>query len=61
MGGDVPPLPQYAFMAWCLVRGERRDNCFIFILSSEIMKILCELFSTISGAQSADCRCWKFN
>jgi hypothetical protein len=21
MGGTVPPLPQYAFMAWCSVRG----------------------------------------
>jgi hypothetical protein len=24
MSGDVPPLPQYVFMAWCLVK--RRDN-----------------------------------
>jgi hypothetical protein len=23
MGGAVPPLPQYAFMAWCSVRGSR--------------------------------------
>jgi hypothetical protein len=21
VGGAVPPLPQYAFMAWCSVRG----------------------------------------
>jgi hypothetical protein len=21
MGGAVPPLPQYTFMAWCSVRG----------------------------------------
>jgi hypothetical protein len=21
MGGAVPPFPQYAFMAWCSVRG----------------------------------------
>jgi len=21
MGGAVPPLPQYAFMAWCSIRG----------------------------------------
>jgi hypothetical protein len=25
MLGDVPPLPQYAFMAWCSVK-EHRDN-----------------------------------
>jgi hypothetical protein len=24
MGGTVPPLPQYIFMAWCLVKN--RDN-----------------------------------
>jgi len=24
MRGAIPPLPQYAFMAWCLVK--RRDN-----------------------------------
>jgi hypothetical protein len=24
MSGDVPPLPQYAFMAWCSVK--HRDN-----------------------------------
>jgi hypothetical protein len=23
MGGAVTPLPQYAFMAWCSVRGSR--------------------------------------
>jgi hypothetical protein len=21
MSGNIPPLPQYAFMAWCSVRG----------------------------------------
>jgi hypothetical protein len=26
MGVAVPPLPQYAFIAWCSVRGEHRDN-----------------------------------
>jgi hypothetical protein len=24
MSGAIPPLPQYAFMAWCLVK--HRDN-----------------------------------
>jgi hypothetical protein len=24
MSGSIPPLPQYAFMAWCLVN--HRDN-----------------------------------
>jgi hypothetical protein len=28
MGGAVPPLPQYAFMAWCLVRGSTGTGLF---------------------------------
>jgi hypothetical protein len=26
MGGAVPSLPQYAFMAWCSVRGAQRQG-----------------------------------
>jgi hypothetical protein len=26
MSGDIPPLPQYAFMAWCSVSKKHRDN-----------------------------------
>jgi hypothetical protein len=26
MGEAVPPLPQYAFMAWCSVRGAQGDG-----------------------------------
>jgi hypothetical protein len=26
MDGAVPPLPQYAFMAWCSVRGSTRTS-----------------------------------
>jgi hypothetical protein len=26
MGGAVPPLPQYAFMAWCSARGSTGTN-----------------------------------
>jgi len=26
MRGAIPPLPQYAFMAWCLVKKKHRDN-----------------------------------
>jgi hypothetical protein len=35
MRGAVPPLPQYAFMAWCLAK--HRDS-FTFYLSKEISK-----------------------
>jgi len=30
MSAAIPPLPQYAFMAWCLVK-RRYDFAFIFI------------------------------
>jgi hypothetical protein len=32
MRGAIPPLPQYAFMAWCLVK--HRDN-FTFTFTTE--------------------------
>jgi hypothetical protein len=32
MGGAVPPLPQYAFMAWCPVRGQRDNNLYLYQL-----------------------------
>jgi hypothetical protein len=32
MDGAVPPLPQYAFMAWCSVRGSK-GTTFTFILA----------------------------
>jgi hypothetical protein len=36
MSGAIPPLPQYAFMAWCLVK--HRDNFILkhLLLSSYI-------------------------
>jgi len=30
MGGAIPPLPQYAFMAWCSVK-----KLFFMVMSSE--------------------------
>jgi len=32
MGGAVPPLPHYAFMAWCSVRGSTGANLLTFII-----------------------------
>jgi hypothetical protein len=31
MGGAVPPLPQYAFMAWCSVRASRGTTLLYFL------------------------------
>jgi hypothetical protein len=34
MGGAIHPLPQYAFMAWCLVKKKHRNNfTFTFYLN----------------------------
>jgi hypothetical protein len=32
MGGAVPPLPQYAFIAWCSVRGSTGTTLLYFYL-----------------------------
>jgi hypothetical protein len=38
MGGAVPPLPQYAFMAWCSVRGSTETN-LLYLLGGEIVPL----------------------
>jgi hypothetical protein len=40
MHGAIPPLPQYVFMAWCLVK--HRDN-FTFILTFRLIPRLLKL------------------
>jgi len=30
MRGDIPPLPQYAFMAWCSVKAQGQLYFFTF-------------------------------
>jgi hypothetical protein len=38
MGGAIPPLPHYTFMAWCLV--QHRDNftfTFTFTMQDDIL------------------------
>jgi hypothetical protein len=61
MRGAIPPLPQYIFMAWCLVK--HRDN-FTFNLSPNItciwkyntkIHIGCGLESSGSGQGSLPC------
>jgi hypothetical protein len=31
MGGTVPPFPQYAFMAWCSVRGSTGGQLYLYV------------------------------
>jgi hypothetical protein len=38
MSGAIPPLPQYAFMAWCLVK--HMDNfTFIFAFAKKTQNV----------------------
>jgi hypothetical protein len=37
MSGAIPPLRQYAFIVWCSVKKERRDNfTFTFYIEGEL-------------------------
>jgi len=38
MRGAIPPLPQYAFMAWCSVKKDHRDN-FNFTFKVSILRL----------------------
>jgi hypothetical protein len=52
MGGAVPPLPQYAFMAWCSVRGSTGTTLpFTFM---DVREIGCEGVDWILLAQDRD-------
>jgi hypothetical protein len=42
MRGAIPPLPQYVFMAWCLVK--HRNN-FAFYTVKGLEKVMAELLS----------------
>jgi hypothetical protein len=53
MSGAIPPLHQYAFMAWCLVKKKHRDN-FIF----EQVTILTRKEGRKEGRRSSDCFKW---
>jgi hypothetical protein len=45
MRGAIPPLPQYAFMAWCLVK-KHRDN-FTFLRFTVIDITISEVFTVV--------------
>jgi hypothetical protein len=47
MSGNIPPLPQYAFMAWCLVKAQGKlylllnkvqVNFFLYLVKHRTMK-----------------------
>jgi hypothetical protein len=41
MHGAIPPLPQYVFMAWCLVK--HRDNFAFFYRAGSLKTVASEL------------------
>jgi hypothetical protein len=51
MSGAIPPLPQYVFMAWCLVKN--RDNFTFFTILVHVeglqFRSMCEQFYRISA------------
>jgi hypothetical protein len=32
MSGAIPPLPQYAFMAWCLVKAQGQLELYLYLI-----------------------------
>jgi hypothetical protein len=36
MLGDIPPLPQYAFMAWCLIK-KAQEQLYVYLLSDLLL------------------------
>jgi hypothetical protein len=38
MSGDMPPLPQYAFMAWCLVKAQ--GHFYFYFLIFDYLKFV---------------------
>jgi hypothetical protein len=40
MSGAIPPLPQYAFMAWCLAKKKHRD-AFTFTDNLKVLSLIC--------------------
>jgi hypothetical protein len=38
MSGAIPPLPQYAFMAWCSAK-KHRDNFYFYLVTEAAEEI----------------------
>jgi len=41
MSGAIPPLPQYAFMAWCLVKAH--GQLYLYLLPFEVYVIFSQI------------------
>jgi hypothetical protein len=48
MGGAAPPLPQYAFMAWCSVRGNTGTTLPFYFMQA--MKFIMQVFHDPSSS-----------
>jgi hypothetical protein len=47
MRGDIPPLPQYAFMAWCSVKTKHRGSYLNFATLPKALLASYEYYNTI--------------
>jgi hypothetical protein len=36
MCGAIPPLPQYAFMAWCLVKAQGQFYLYLYLNTEKV-------------------------
>jgi hypothetical protein len=39
MSGTIPPLPQYAFMAWCSVKAQGQLYLYLSLATGKLMDI----------------------
>jgi hypothetical protein len=48
MSGAIPPLPQYAFMAWCSVKAQGQLYLtFYFLKGDAVFSYCCNLFGSV--------------
>jgi hypothetical protein len=52
MSGAIPPLPQYAFMAWCLVKAQGQLYLLPFPLQENIPNYLLQILLTVNKNSS---------
>jgi hypothetical protein len=60
MNGAIPPLPKYAFMAWCSVKKKHRDN---FTFTLRLKRFIYSVFSvrvTSLSLRDPVLRYWRF-
>jgi hypothetical protein len=60
MRGAIPPLPQYVFMAWCLVK-HRENFTFTFTLNGHRHALLTIVLEVTLMNREKSAECWNCN